>query len=54
MSDGWDQITEGMKVEVINTDCDLSYPVYWIASVVKLAGKIPFGLTIKLLEKKKR
>jgi hypothetical protein len=40
MSDGWEQITEGMKVEVVNHDCDLSYTVYWIASVVKLAGSV--------------
>ena len=38
MSDSWDQIGVGMKVEVPNDDCDLSYPVYWIASVVKVAG----------------
>lgn len=38
MSQGWDQMTEGMKLEVVNHDCDLSYNVYWIASVVKLAG----------------
>ncbi|XP_070197617.1 MBT domain-containing protein 1-like isoform X1 [Littorina saxatilis] len=38
LSDSWDQIGVGMKVEVANTDCDLSYPVYWIASVVKVAG----------------
>ena len=39
MSDSWDQIGVGMKVEVPNNDCDLSYPVYWIASVVKVAGR---------------
>nr|KAG5711574.1 hypothetical protein BaRGS_016756 [Batillaria attramentaria] len=38
MNDSWDQITVGMKVEVINYDCDLSCSSYWIASVVKVAG----------------
>ena len=44
MSDSWDQIGVGMKVEVPNDDCDLSYPVYWIASVVKVAGMIRLSL----------
>ncbi|XP_076467464.1 MBT domain-containing protein 1-like isoform X2 [Babylonia areolata] len=38
MSDSWDQIEVGMKVEVANMDCDLHYPVFWIASVIKVAG----------------
>ena len=39
MSDMWGNITEGMKVEIPNTDIDLPAKVYWIASVVKIAGK---------------
>ncbi|PVD34462.1 hypothetical protein C0Q70_05737 [Pomacea canaliculata] len=38
MSDSWDQMVVGIKVEVINFDCDLPYTVYWTASVVKVAG----------------
>ncbi|KAL8597044.1 hypothetical protein ACOMHN_055637 [Nucella lapillus] len=38
MSDSWDQIGAGMKLEVANTDCDLPYPVFWIASVVRVDG----------------
>lgn len=38
MSDSWDQITVGTKLEVINYDCDLATPGYWIASIVKVAG----------------
>ena len=39
MCEGWEQIGEGLKVEVLSKDDDLSYPVYWIASVVKVAGR---------------
>ena len=28
----------GMKVEIVNTDCDLPTTVYWIATVIRLAG----------------
>ncbi|XP_060603934.1 MBT domain-containing protein 1-like isoform X1 [Ruditapes philippinarum] len=38
MTDCWDNITVGMKVEVQNFDCDLQSMVYWIATVIKLAG----------------
>lgn len=38
MADCWDNITVGMKVEVQNLDCDLPSMVYWIATVIKLAG----------------
>ncbi|XP_064607601.1 MBT domain-containing protein 1-like isoform X2 [Liolophura sinensis] len=38
MSDCWENINEGMKVEVINHDCDLANTVYWIATVIKVAG----------------
>lgn len=40
MADSWENITQGMKVEVQNLDCDLTNTVYWIATVMKLAGKI--------------
>ena len=39
MSDCWESIAVGMKVEVVNTDCDLPTTVYWIATVIRLAGK---------------
>ena len=39
MADSWDCITVGMKVEVINTDCPVDGEVYWIASVIRLAGE---------------
>ena len=38
MSDSWENISIGMKVEVTNTDCELPTDVYWIATVIKLAG----------------
>lgn len=38
MSDCWENITEGMKVEVINRDCHSANTVYWIATVIKVAG----------------
>ncbi|XP_070552732.1 MBT domain-containing protein 1-like [Ptychodera flava] len=38
MADNWEDIAVGMKVEVLNTDCDLSSNVFWIAQVVKIAG----------------
>ncbi|XP_065321328.1 MBT domain-containing protein 1-like isoform X2 [Gordionus sp. m RMFG-2023] len=31
LSDGWEQITEGLKLEIINIDCDASLQGYWIA-----------------------
>ncbi|CAH1778139.1 unnamed protein product [Owenia fusiformis] len=38
MSAGWDNITVGMKVEVLNTDIDVDQNVFWIATVIKIAG----------------
>ncbi|XP_052228167.1 MBT domain-containing protein 1-like isoform X1 [Dreissena polymorpha] len=38
VSDCWENISIGMKVEVQNLDCDLTNTVYWIATVMKLAG----------------
>ena len=43
MSNGWDNISPGLKVEVLNTDCDLQKEVYWVATVIKLAGELPGG-----------
>lgn len=37
MSEGWDNITVGMKVEVPNYDTDLTN-VFWIATVTRIAG----------------
>ena len=41
MSEGWDNITVGMKVEVPNYDTDLTN-VFWIATVTRIAGKLNF------------
>ena len=35
----WGDIEEGVRVEVLNTDTNFSTKVYWIAYIVKLAGK---------------
>lgn len=35
----WGDVTEGVRVEVLNSDTNLSTKVYWIAEIVKLAGK---------------
>nr|XP_025954928.1 MBT domain-containing protein 1 isoform X6 [Dromaius novaehollandiae] len=34
----WGDISEGVRVEVLNTDCSLPTKVFWIAGIVKLAG----------------
>ncbi|XP_042083010.1 lethal(3)malignant brain tumor-like protein 2 isoform X2 [Haplochromis burtoni] len=34
----WDDITVGMKVEVLNTNAILPSKVYWIATVIQIAG----------------
>ncbi|KAM4674176.1 MBT domain-containing protein 1 isoform 3-T3 [Amazona ochrocephala] len=34
----WGDISEGVRVEVPNTDCSLPTKVFWIAGIVKLAG----------------
>ncbi|XP_039644157.1 lethal(3)malignant brain tumor-like protein 2 isoform X1 [Perca fluviatilis] len=34
----WDDITMGMKVEVLNTNAVLPSKVYWIATVIQIAG----------------
>ncbi|XP_075689648.1 lethal(3)malignant brain tumor-like protein 2 isoform X2 [Rhinoderma darwinii] len=38
LSDQWDDIVEGIKVESLNTDAVLPSRVYWISSIVKIAG----------------
>lgn len=38
MSPYWGDIGNGMKLEVLNLDCNLTTDVYWIASVVQIAG----------------
>ncbi|XP_037545119.1 MBT domain-containing protein 1 [Nematolebias whitei] len=38
MGKSWDDISEGVRVEVLNTDSGLPMKVYWIASIIKLAG----------------
>nr|XP_039268137.1 MBT domain-containing protein 1-like [Styela clava] len=38
MSAHWGEIGSGMKVEVLNLDCNLNTKVFWIASVVQVAG----------------
>lgn len=42
MADCWDDIVIGIKVEVVNTDCDNfseEFPdYYWVASIVDIAG----------------
>ncbi|XP_048410912.1 MBT domain-containing protein 1 isoform X3 [Stegostoma tigrinum] len=34
----WGDVEEGVRVEVPNTDCNLPTKVFWIASIIKLAG----------------
>uniref|UniRef100_A0A3P8YGE4 FCS-type domain-containing protein n=1 Tax=Esox lucius TaxID=8010 RepID=A0A3P8YGE4_ESOLU len=38
MGTSWGDIAEGVRVEVPNTDSGLPMTVYWIATVIKLAG----------------
>lgn len=42
MGSFWGDITMGVRVEVLNSDTNLSTKVYWIAELVKLAGKHRF------------
>lgn len=35
----WGDIDEGVRVEVVNSDTNLSTKVYWIAEIIKLAGE---------------
>ncbi|XP_035998348.1 lethal(3)malignant brain tumor-like protein 2 isoform X1 [Fundulus heteroclitus] len=38
LSSEWDDVVVGMKVEVLNTNAVLSSKVYWIATVIQVAG----------------
>ncbi|XP_076864366.1 MBT domain-containing protein 1-like isoform X2 [Brachyhypopomus gauderio] len=38
MGTSWQDVTEGIRVEVLNSDSSFSMKVYWIASIIKLAG----------------
>ncbi|XP_076154416.1 lethal(3)malignant brain tumor-like protein 2 isoform X4 [Alosa pseudoharengus] len=38
LSDKWDDIREGIKVEIVNHKATFHGKVYWIATVIKLAG----------------
>ncbi|KAM9295980.1 MBT domain-containing protein 1 [Gastrophryne carolinensis] len=38
MGNCWGDIAEGVRVEVLNTDQNLTAKVFWIAGIVKLAG----------------
>uniref|UniRef100_A0A3Q3A4G7 MBT domain-containing protein 1-like n=2 Tax=Kryptolebias marmoratus TaxID=37003 RepID=A0A3Q3A4G7_KRYMA len=38
MGKSWGDVSEGVRVEVPNTDSGLPMKVYWIASIIKLAG----------------
>ena len=40
----WGDISEGVRVEVINSDTALSTKVYWIAGIVKIAGEVHSGI----------
>lgn len=35
----WGDIEEGVRIEVPNSDSNLSTKVYWIAEIIKLAGR---------------
>lgn len=41
--DQWEDVTKGMKVEVLNSDAVLPSRVYWIASVIQTAGGRPLA-----------
>lgn len=41
--DQWEDVIKGMKVEVLNSDAVLPSRVYWIASVVKIAGRLKWN-----------
>lgn len=52
MSDCWGDMAVGIKVEVVNSDCDNfieEFPdYYWVASIVKITGLFYF---FQLLDK---
>lgn len=39
MGTSWGDIEEGVRIEVPNSDISLPTKVYWIAEIVKLAGR---------------
>lgn len=45
----WGDITDGVRVEVLNSDTNLSTKVYWIAEIIKLAGKFLTSIYVLLL-----
>lgn len=46
----WGDISEGVRVEVPNTDCSLPTKVFWIAGIVKLAGDYILVEVIKIIK----
>lgn len=40
MSEIWDSVDIGVKVEVKHIDSSLDAPVYWIATIVNIAGRL--------------
>lgn len=46
----WGDISEGVRVEVPNTDCSLPTKVFWIAGIVKLAGEYILVEIIKIIK----
>ena len=49
MHDCWDQMVDGVLVEVLNTDLDVGrdVKVYWIATVLKIYGQFLLSLEIE-------
>ena len=50
MGRSWGDISEGVRVEVPNTDSSLPMKVYWIAGIIKLAGTRPSVHKLKTLK----
>lgn len=42
MYDSWYNIITGMKLEVINFECDLFSDVFWIVIVIKIGGIVKY------------
>lgn len=53
MGTSWGDIEEGVRIEVPNSDISLPTKVYWIAEIVKLAGRTCQCLNVQLLEARK-
>lgn len=43
MYDSWYNIITGMKLEVINFECDLFSDVFWIVIVIKIGGIVKYN-----------